>query len=48
VLNSTTNVVLTEIEKGANVADAVQRAQALGIGQETDSDGGSGRLGPRR
>src|SRR6267154_1978929 len=36
VLNSTTNVVLTEIEKGRTFADAVQRAQALGIA-ETDS-----------
>src|SRR5260221_3566305 len=35
VLNSTTNVVLTEIEKGGTFADAVQRAQALGIA-ETD------------
>ena len=35
VLNSTTNVVLTEIEKGRTFADAVQRAQALGI-VETD------------
>ncbi len=35
VLNSTTNVVLTEIEKGRTFADAVQRAQALGI-SETD------------
>jgi len=35
VLNSTTNVVLTEIEKGRTFADAVQRAQALGIA-ETD------------
>ncbi|GAC1631255.1 MAG: homoserine dehydrogenase [Candidatus Acidiferrum sp.] len=35
VLNSTTNVVLTEIEKGRSLTDAVQRAQALGIA-ETD------------
>jgi len=35
VLNSTTNVVLTEIEKGRTFADAVQRAQTLGIA-ETD------------
>ncbi len=35
VLNSTTNVVLTEIEKGRSFADAVQRAQAMGIA-ETD------------
>jgi homoserine dehydrogenase len=35
VLNSTTNVVLTEIEKGRTFADAVQKAQSLGIA-ETD------------
>jgi homoserine dehydrogenase len=35
VLNSTTNVVLSEIEKGASFDDAVRRAQALGIA-ETD------------
>jgi homoserine dehydrogenase len=35
VLNSTTNVVLTEIEKGRTFADAVLRAQSLGIA-ETD------------
>ena len=35
VLNSTTNVVLTEIEKGRTFADAVQKAQAMGIA-ETD------------
>ena len=35
VLNSTTNVVLSEIEKGAPFEDAVRRAQALGIA-ETD------------
>lgn len=35
VLNSTTNVVLSEIEKGASFEDAVKRAQALGIA-ETD------------
>lgn len=35
VLNSTTNVVLTEIEKGRSFAEAVQRAQSLGIA-ETD------------
>ncbi len=35
VLNSTTNVVLTEIEKGRTFADAVARAQAMGIA-ETD------------
>lgn len=35
VLNSTTNVVLSEIEKGTPFEDAVRRAQALGIA-ETD------------
>ncbi len=35
VLNSTTNVVLTEIEKGQSFADAVKKAQGLGIA-ETD------------
>ena len=35
VLNSTTNVVLTEIEKGRTFLDAVERAQAMGIA-ETD------------
>jgi homoserine dehydrogenase len=35
VLNSTTNVVLTEIEKGRSFDEAVQKAQALGIA-ETD------------
>lgn len=35
VLNSTTNVVLTEIEKGLTFAEAVKKAQALGIA-ETD------------
>ncbi len=35
VLNSTTNVVLTEIEKGLSFDDAVKRAQAVGIA-ETD------------
>src|SRR5215467_31327 len=35
VLNSTTNVVLTEIEKGRSFDDAVRRAQAMGIA-ETD------------
>lgn len=36
VLNSTTNVVLTEIEKGMTFDDAVRRAQAMGI-TETDA-----------
>jgi homoserine dehydrogenase len=35
VLNSTTNVVLTEIEKGRSFYEAVRRAQAMGIA-ETD------------
>jgi homoserine dehydrogenase len=33
VLNSTTNVVLTEVEKGRSLEDAVKRAQALGIAE---------------
>jgi homoserine dehydrogenase len=35
VLNSTTNVVLTEIEKGKSFDEAIKRAQAIGIA-ETD------------
>jgi homoserine dehydrogenase len=35
VLNSTTNVVLSEIEKGRSFVEAVKRAQALGVA-ETD------------
>ena len=35
VLNSTTNVVLTEVEKGRSFDEAVKRAQAMGIA-ETD------------
>ncbi len=35
VLNSTTNVVLTEIERGCSFEEAVKRAQAMGIA-ETD------------
>jgi homoserine dehydrogenase len=35
VLNSTTNVVLTEVEKGLSFDEAIRRAQALGIA-ETD------------
>jgi homoserine dehydrogenase len=35
VLNSTTNVVLTEIEKGRSFDDGIRRAQAMGIA-ETD------------
>jgi homoserine dehydrogenase len=37
VLNSTTNVVLTEIERGRPFEEAVKRAQAMGIA-ETDPD----------
>jgi len=42
VLNSTTNVVLTEIEKGRSFDDAVRRAQALGVAESdpaADLDG---------
>jgi homoserine dehydrogenase len=42
VLNSTTNVVLTEIERGRSFEEAIQRAQALGIAEtdpEQDLDG---------
>jgi homoserine dehydrogenase len=35
VLNSTTNVVLTEVEKGRSFDEAIRRAQAMGIA-ETD------------
>jgi homoserine dehydrogenase len=35
VLNSTTNVVLTEVERGRSIEEGVRRAQALGIA-ETD------------
>jgi len=35
VLNSTTNVVLTEIEKGRSLEEALRRAQAIGVA-ETD------------
>jgi homoserine dehydrogenase len=35
VLNSTTNVVLTEVEKGRSFEEAIRRAQAMGIA-ETD------------
>src|SRR3981189_1027446 len=35
VLNSTTNVVLTEIEKGRSFNEAVKRAQSIGVA-ETD------------
>lgn len=36
VLNSTTNVVLTEVEKGRSFEEAIKRAQALGVA-EADS-----------
>ena len=42
VLNSTTNVVLTEIEKGRSLDEAVKRAQAMGVAETdptTDLDG---------
>ena len=35
VLNSTTNVVLTEVERGKSFDEAIQRAQAMGVA-ETD------------
>ena len=38
VLNSTTNVVLTEIEKGKSLDEGVKRAQALGIAETDPSD----------
>jgi homoserine dehydrogenase len=42
VLNSTTNVVLTEIEKGRSFDEAVKRAQAMGVAESdptADLDG---------
>jgi len=50
VLNSTTNVVLTEIEKGRSFDEAVKRAQAMGVA-ETDPAAdldGLGRSGESR
>ncbi|HEY2119875.1 MAG TPA: hypothetical protein VGH37_11870 [Candidatus Acidoferrum sp.] len=38
VLNSTTNVVLTEVEKGKSLDEGVKRAQALGIAETDPSD----------
>jgi len=38
VLNSTTNVVLTEIEKGLSFDAAIRRAQALGIAESDPSN----------
>jgi homoserine dehydrogenase len=37
VLNSTTNVVLTEVEKGSSFEDALRRAQILGIAESDPS-----------
>ena len=37
VLNSTTNVVLTEIEKGRSFDEAIKRAQAIGIAEADPS-----------
>ena len=44
VLNSTTNVVLTEMEKGRSFEEAMRRAQAMGVA-ETDPHGRSRWLG---
>lgn len=38
ILNSTTNVVLTEMEKGATLDAAVKRAQEIGIAETDTSD----------
>lgn len=38
VLNSTTNVVLTEMEKGATLAAAVKHAQEIGVAETDPSD----------
>jgi homoserine dehydrogenase len=38
ILNSTTNVVLTEMEKGANLETAVKRAQEIGVAETDPSD----------
>jgi homoserine dehydrogenase len=38
VLNSTTNVVLTEMEKGRSLDEAVKRAQAMGIAETDPSE----------
>lgn len=38
VLNSTTNVVLTEMEKGVSLEEAVKRAQEIGIAETDPSD----------
>jgi homoserine dehydrogenase len=38
ILNSTTNVVLTEIEKGLSLEEAVRRAQEIGVAETDPSD----------
>ncbi len=38
ILNSTTNVVLTEMEKGRSLAEAVQEAQRIGVAETDPSD----------
>lgn len=38
ILNSTTNVVLTEIEKGLSFDDAVRRAQEIGVAETDPTD----------
>jgi homoserine dehydrogenase len=38
ILNSTTNVVLTEMEKGLTLEEAVKRAQAIGVAETDPSD----------
>jgi homoserine dehydrogenase len=38
ILNSTTNVVLTEMEKGLTLEDAVKRAQEIGVAETDPSD----------
>jgi len=38
VLNSTTNVVLTEVEKGLSFGEAIRRAQTLGVAESDPSN----------
>lgn len=38
ILNSTTNVVLTEMERGASLDEAVKKAQELGVAETDPSD----------
>ena len=38
ILNSTTNVVLTEMEKGLSLEEAVKRAQEIGVAETDPSD----------